>query len=370
MPTERELIAEIEKHAQTLAQAVAAAEFWHGKTLEAIEQERKKRLAEIEAEHKRSMGTAAQAYDESLRQAKAGFAALEPHYGLAELGWDAPQWEAFTPLAETSIPRLTRVGWLTAQGKYGQIEMPALLPIIGSRNVLIKASGAGKETARAAMQSIMLKLLATLPPAKLRFVCIDPVGLGSTVAGFIKGLPPLLHGGQSWFDSTHIEQQLADVETRIAFVKQKYLGNSFASMEDYNAKAGQIEEPYRLLVVSDFPARFSDSAAGRLISIATNGPSTGVYVLAMVDTEPKPPLQFCSGRPRTHGDDPHLRQPRRRLARPGFQRLRAGTGSRSRQGAVRADCEGRRRGGGGIRAQPRESAVRIFGPDCAELGEQ
>lgn len=292
MPSERELIAEIQKHAQALAQAVAAAEFWHGKTLESIEQERQKRLAEIETEYKGSMTTAAQAYDASLQKVKSGLAALEPHYGLAELGWDAPQWQSFAPRADAGVPGLTRTGWLTAKGKYGQIEMPALVPIIGSRNVLIKASGAGKPRAREAIQSIMLRLLATLPPGKLRFVCIDPVALGATMAGFIKELPDLLTGGQAWFDASHIEGRLADLEAHSATVKQKYLGARYATMEEYNAQAGEVAEPYRLLVVSDFPARFSDSAAQRLVSIATNGPGTGVYVLAIVDTEQKLPYNF------------------------------------------------------------------------------
>ncbi len=295
MPSERELIAEIEKHAKSLAQAVVAAEFWHGKTLEAIEQEHKKRQAEIEAEYTRSMAAAAQTYDGSLSRIKAELASLESQYGLAELGWDAPQWRTFTPLAEMSIPRLTRIGWLRAQGKYRQIEMPALLPIIGSRNVLIKASGAGKARARAAMQSLMLRLLATLPPGKLRFVCVDPVGLGSTMGGFIKGLPEILTGGQAWFDANEIESRLADLEKHIANVKQKYLGNDFPTMEDYNARAGEVAEPYRLLIVADFPIRFSDSAAQRLVSIATNGPGTGVYVLAMVDAEQKLPYNFNLG---------------------------------------------------------------------------
>src|SRR3990172_6594081 len=100
MPSERQLLSEIEKHAHSLAQAVTAAEFWHGKTLEAIEQERMQRLAEIEAEYARSMQAAAQAYDESFRQVKAGLSALEPGYGLAELGWDAQQWKNFAPRAD------------------------------------------------------------------------------------------------------------------------------------------------------------------------------------------------------------------------------------------------------------------------------
>ncbi len=88
-------------------------------------------------------------------------------------------------------------------------------------------------------------------------------------------------GGQAWFDAHEIESRLADLEKHIANVKQKYLGYNFPNMEVYNAQAGEVAEPYRLLVISDFPARFSDSAAQRLISIATNGPSTGVYLIMM-----------------------------------------------------------------------------------------
>ncbi|MBU2483314.1 MAG: hypothetical protein KJ760_19695 [Proteobacteria bacterium] len=232
MPTECDLLKAIETYAKALARAVAAAEYCLGKTLEAIEQECQKRLAEIEAEYKRSTATAAQAYDGSPREEKADLAALEPGYGLAEFGWDAAQWQNFAPRGDAGVPYITRVGWLTAKGKYDQIEMPALLPIIGSRNVLIKASGAGKAWAREAIHSIMLRLLATLLPGKLRFVCIDLVGLGATMAGFIKELPDLLTDGQARFDASHIEGRLADLEPHSVTATQKYLGARYATMED------------------------------------------------------------------------------------------------------------------------------------------
>ena len=136
-------------------------------------------------------------------------------------------------------------------------------------------------------------MLGSLPAGKLRFICIDPIGLGSTMAGFIKDLPDNLTGGQAWYDQVHIEQRLAELEAHMALVKQKYLGIHFASMEDYNSRAGQIEEPYRFLVISDFPARITDSAAQKLLRIAKNGPSTGVYVLIMIDEDQsKMPYSF------------------------------------------------------------------------------
>ena len=44
-------------------------------------------------------------------------------------------------------------------------------------------------------------------------------------------------------------------------VTQKYLRNEYATIEEYNAVAGEVAEPYRVLVVADFPANFDEKAA-------------------------------------------------------------------------------------------------------------
>ncbi|MBI5714837.1 MAG: hypothetical protein HZC38_15670 [Chloroflexi bacterium] len=295
MPSEKDLLKALRIHSQALAQSIANVRFWHQKALSEIDREHQVQREMIQTEYARSMKSVAHDYESNLKHIQTELADLETKYSFAELGWESPQWSSFTLDLNIPIPRLTRFGWLRAQGKYSSIEMPALMPIIGSKNVLIEASGAGKDRARALMQSMILRLLVTLPPGKLRLICVDPVGLGSTVAGFIKGLPDILTDGYASFEESQIDQRLADLETKMANIKQKYLGVSFATMEEYNAKAGQVEEPYRLLVIADFPARFSDAAAQRLISIATNGPGTGVYMLAMVDADMKMPYNFNLG---------------------------------------------------------------------------
>src|SRR5437764_3628927 len=75
-------------------------------------------------------------------------------------------------------------------------------------------------------------------------------------------------------------------------VIQKYLRNQYESLEDYNAKAGEVAEPYRVLVVANFPAAFSTDAARRLVSIAASGASCGVYTLVSVDTKQPLPQGF------------------------------------------------------------------------------
>lgn len=296
MPSERDLMSHLQSEVARLVQAVSDAEFWHNRWLEQAEQTHGRRAADVETQHQRRTADIEAQYQQLINDARAAYdakwckiveetTAISQSAGLLAADWDDPLWSSWVPPKGRSIPPVTRLGRLVEPGRWHRLTLPALLPLIGSHNLLIKASGAGKDIARAAMQSITLRLLAALPPGKLRLVCIDPVGVGSTMAGFIKGLPDFLTGGQAWFEQSHIEQRLADLEARMAFVKQKYLGVSFPTMEAYNDQAGQIEEPYYLLVVADFPARFTDSAAQRLLSIATNGPGTGVYVLVMVDED-------------------------------------------------------------------------------------
>ena len=69
----------------------------------------------------------------------------------------------------------------------------------------------------------------------------------------------------------------------MANVIQKYLRNEFETIEDYNEHAGEVAEPFRVLVVANFPST-SPKRPRRLVSIASSGPRCGVYTLVSVDT--------------------------------------------------------------------------------------
>src|SRR5205823_1254559 len=75
-------------------------------------------------------------------------------------------------------------------------------------------------------------------------------------------------------------------------VSQKYLRNQFQTIEEYNAQAGEVAEPYRILVVAGFPVHFSSEAARRLVSIIHSGPRCGVYTLLSVDLKQPLPQGF------------------------------------------------------------------------------
>ena len=71
---------------------------------------------------------------------------------------------------------------------------------------------------------------------------------------------------------------------------QKYLRNEYATIEEYNAVAEEVAEPYRVLVVADFPTKFDEKSAARLAAIAAGGVPCGVLTLIAADlSKPLPP---------------------------------------------------------------------------------
>ncbi|MFG0333932.1 MAG: FtsK/SpoIIIE domain-containing protein [Maioricimonas sp. JB049] len=174
-----------------------------------------------------------------------------------------------------------------------QTEWPLVLPFPDGFSLLLKGSGAPARSAtQLVLQDVMLRLLTSLPPGKVRFTILDPVGLGESFAGFmhLTDYDELLVTSRIWTEAGHIEARLADLTEHMENVLQKYLRNEFATIEEYNEFAGEVAEPYRFLVITDFPSRFSEIAARRLKSIVTSGPRCGVYTLLGADpTGPWPP---------------------------------------------------------------------------------
>ena len=162
---------------------------------------------------------------------------------------------------------------------------PALLAVPGRCSLLLQTGRAGRQQAIDTLRVVMLRLLMTLRPGRVRFTIIDPVGLGESFAGFMHlvDYEEALVGGRIWTESEHIEARLTELTSHMENVIQKYLRNEFATIDAYNRQAGQLAEPYRFLVIADFPANFSDGAAHRLGSIISSGARCGVFTLIAHD---------------------------------------------------------------------------------------
>ena len=185
----------------------------------------------------------------------------------------------------------------------GPFEIPAVLSYPDCPSLLLEAGGEGRDAATAVIQNVMLRLLTVVSAGQSAVHDHRSRRPGAELLGL--HAPGRLR--REAREQPHLDrvgphqQRLADLTEHMENVIQKYLRNEFASIQEYNAQAGEVAEPFQILVVANFPANFSDEAARRLVSIAASGARCGVYTLISADTKLQAPAQFRPGRSRIAG---------------------------------------------------------------------
>ncbi len=295
-----------------------SAQFERGfrETLDSIEQRRADALAaagaardgsiaDSDARLARQRREMEAAWRDGMAECYAEIRVIQAAAARSSPSWDDPSWATHGPAA--SVPEAVSIGrfeidlgalpgGLPGEASFAlpgpaAFDLPAPLDLRERGSVLLQAGAEARKHSVGALQNIMLRLLTALPPGKVRFTIVDPVGLGESFAGFmhLADYEQQLVGDKIWTESRHIEQKLTDLTEHMETVIQKYLRNEFATIQEYNEKAGEVAEPYRFLVIADFPAGFSEAAAKRLASIVASGPRCGVFTLIAVDTRQRPP---------------------------------------------------------------------------------
>jgi S-DNA-T family DNA segregation ATPase FtsK/SpoIIIE len=283
-----------------------------------LEEWRTRKLSELKQKYETELANIGSRTTQKQEKLKAQFAAdraeLEKrwHEGLVKIQepiseegasgapWGDASWETWK--APTKFPATIRFGELQVdlQTIVSQIAkdqpftlplpekfgVPALMAYPRQASMMIHTDRQGRADAIKAMQLVMTRLLTCLPPGRVHFTLCDPVGLGQNFSGFMHlgDFDEKLVGPRIWTDAEQIDQRLTNLTEHMETVIQKYLRNEFETIDDYNAQAGELAEPYRFLVIADYPVNISDEAFRRLSSIATTGARCGVYTLIMRDT--------------------------------------------------------------------------------------
>jgi DNA segregation ATPase FtsK/SpoIIIE, S-DNA-T family len=205
------------------------------------------------------------------------------------------------PLELSALPRGIPADARLMEDVPSSFVFPTLRAFPASANLLIETPAEGRAAALAVLQASMFRLLTSLPPGQVRFTIVDPIGIGRNFGAFmhLADFDGALVNQQVWTDARQIDERLADLTTHMETVTQKYLRNEYATIEEYNAVAEEVAEPYRVLVVADFPTKFDDKSAARLAAIAAGGVPCGVLTLVAVDvSKPLPsPFQLDELRP-------------------------------------------------------------------------
>jgi hypothetical protein len=280
----------------------------HRNDVQQLQANHQARLADIQARHDQGWVDLANHWRDALAGLQRLVAEVNAEDRRLFPAWDDPGWPD-RPLV-TDLPPVLRFGSFAVRRAtiphglpadqrlqdawLDDFRLPAFCSFPERYSLLFEAPGEGRGPAVAALQALLFRLLTCVPPGKVRFTILDPVGLGQNFAAFMHlyDHDPLLVSSRIWTEPSHIEQRLTDLTAHMENVIQKYLRNRYQTILEYNAEAGEVAEPFRVLVVADFPVNFSDAAARRLVSICQSGPRCGVTTLITVDTRQPLPHGF------------------------------------------------------------------------------
>jgi DNA segregation ATPase FtsK/SpoIIIE, S-DNA-T family len=261
---------------------------------------------QIASRYETSWRTMAEAWRGGMRAVAAEIEAVKREAAGYCPAWDDPAWTSRPlprvlppvlrfgeiPLEMASLPGGVSSDTRLMEGLPTRFDLPALRSFPAAANLLIESPQEGRAAALAVLQASMFRLLTSLPPGQVRFTIVDPIGIGRNFGAFmhLADFDGALVNQQVWTDARQIEERLADLAVHMEMVTQKYLRNEYATLEEYNAVAEEVAEPYRVLVIADFPTRFDEKSAGRLAAIAAGGVPCGVLLLIATDpSKPMPP---------------------------------------------------------------------------------
>src|SRR5262249_11475096 len=157
-------------------------------------------------------------WEQGTAQARAASAAMNAECARLFPGWDDSAWNGWNP--PRTFPPEIRFGefrvslgarlngeanrqTIPATALAG-LTLPALLPFPGG-SILIQASDNGRSRGVELLQTVMFRVLSSLPPGKVRFTILDPVGLGQNFAAFmhLADYDEALVGGRIWTEQSH-----------------------------------------------------------------------------------------------------------------------------------------------------------------------
>lgn len=179
---------------------------------------------------------------------------------------------------------------LVAQGTVSLKPEEHSIPLI----LDLDKSGGFVTDSAVVLENVAIEMLALLPAGRVKIDGVDPVKLGASM-NFLYGLGdagPRIYGDKVW-GSHNVAELLVELEAHVAFVTQKYLQGSHETLTSYNREAGEVAEPYRLVLLFDHPKAFSkdgrtkdEEALTRLKRLADVGRRAGVIILAQAPNKP------------------------------------------------------------------------------------
>ena len=178
---------------------------------------------------------------------------------------------------------LLRVGKVCRATPAGPVTCAAWVPFPAYRNLVVEYGPGSEDEAVPVFQGLLLRVLASLPRAKVRVTFVDPGGLGSTFSAF-GGLPQEMVGQRVLVKQADVVAHLDDLADHAESVNREVLRGQFESYDAaWEGAGGAIAAPYRVLAIAGLSEDvFHSGAFERLAAVWREGPRLGIYTVLLV----------------------------------------------------------------------------------------
>jgi hypothetical protein len=193
--------------------------------------------------------------------------------GLASIPPNDARWRS-RQLVGAGVPSYVRVGELDA-------GTPVAAPLLRTNGWKVTADR--NEFARRLLQSVALRLVAAAEPFRLRIDAFDPrlTGTMGLLGHLTTKYPQLVPRATHTAEQLHaVLSGLVDVSSLRAS-RQAQLGHK--RFEDLIRETGRVTDPYRLVILFDYPAGIDTLAQRDLLRLAATGGERGICFLVHHD---------------------------------------------------------------------------------------
>jgi len=206
--------------------------------------------------------------------------------------WDDPAWQDFAAPADGLVFDHIRIGRMQERerlpGDNANVDIAALVPMLAADGaLLIRCTNDSKDSARALMQNLLLRLAIGMPSDML-FTLLDPQGLG--VAFPYRGaLAQVRPAGRTGAD------ELNEVVDDIRRINEHVVGHAerFSQLSP-DQRAG---DNFEIVAAADFPRAYARDprAIEHLLRIGNSGPRAGRHLILEWNSDEPLPHDFHMG---------------------------------------------------------------------------
>lgn len=163
------------------------------------------------------------------------------------------------------------------------LVLPALVPLPLPAPLLLNVGSDQKRAAVTWQRTLAARYLQAVPPGRFTLHLFDPAFLGDPFAGLmhLADYDRRLVAGRIWSEPRLIDEQLGLLQQQLETVIQVLLRDRFETLREYNQQAGQVAEPFRLVLLTDCPDGLAETALQKLHAVAVNAPRCGVSIVAL-----------------------------------------------------------------------------------------